>query len=82
MAQPRFAELCRRYPGPAAFVDGAGHVLDMNDAAPPMLDAVDIRAVADMTHAAGGELSAARKPSSATTICAQDRRDTMPPRAA
>ena len=34
MAQPRFAELCRRYPGPAAFVDGAGHVLDMNDAAP------------------------------------------------
>ena len=23
MAQPRFAELCRRYPGPAAFVDAA-----------------------------------------------------------
>ena len=43
MAQPRFAELCRRYPGPAAFVDADGHVLDMNDAAPPMLDAVDAR---------------------------------------
>ncbi len=43
MAQPRHGELCRRYPGPAAFVDATGHVLDMNEAAPPMLDALDAR---------------------------------------
>ena len=41
MAQPRYAELCKRYPGPAAFVDGHGHVLDMNDEAPPLLDALE-----------------------------------------
>ena len=41
MAQPRYAELCERYPGPAAFVDGHGHVLDMNDEAPPLLDALE-----------------------------------------
>jgi diguanylate cyclase (GGDEF)-like protein/PAS domain S-box-containing protein len=43
LAQPRYQELCRRYPGPAAFVDSTGHVLDMNDAAPPLLDALDAR---------------------------------------
>jgi diguanylate cyclase (GGDEF)-like protein/PAS domain S-box-containing protein len=43
MAQPRYQELCRRYPGPAAFVDGTGHVLDMNDTAPAILDVLDAR---------------------------------------
>lgn len=41
MAQPRYTELCKRYPGPAAFIDALGHVLDMNDEAPPLLDALE-----------------------------------------
>jgi diguanylate cyclase (GGDEF)-like protein/PAS domain S-box-containing protein len=41
MAQPRYAELCKRYPGPAAFIDADGHVLDMNDEAPPLLDVLE-----------------------------------------
>jgi len=43
MSQPRYAELCGRYPGPAAFIDRDGHVLDLNDKAQPMLDAVEAR---------------------------------------
>jgi diguanylate cyclase (GGDEF)-like protein/PAS domain S-box-containing protein len=41
MVQARYTELCNRYPGPAAFVDGGGRVLDMNDDAPPLLDALE-----------------------------------------
>ena len=43
LGQPRYAELCRRYPGPAAFIDRDGHVLDLNERAQPMLDAIEAR---------------------------------------
>lgn len=41
MSQPRYAELCSRYPGPAAFIDPQGRVLDMNEDAPALLDALE-----------------------------------------
>ena len=41
MVQARYTELCNRFPGPAAFIDVQGRVLDMNDDAPPLLDALE-----------------------------------------
>ncbi len=66
LEQPRYAELCRRYPGPAAFIDRDGHVLDHNDRAQPMLDAVEARpgglgalatAIGGFAHFEGVELA-------------------------
>ncbi|MBL8699778.1 MAG: GGDEF domain-containing protein [Alphaproteobacteria bacterium] len=56
MSQPRYPELCRRFPGPAAFIDRDGHVRDVNDAAAMMLDALERRpgGLAALAAAAGG----------------------------
>jgi diguanylate cyclase (GGDEF)-like protein/PAS domain S-box-containing protein len=40
-APDRYTELCGRYPGPAAFIDMTGRVLDMNDEAAPLLAMLD-----------------------------------------
>jgi diguanylate cyclase (GGDEF)-like protein/PAS domain S-box-containing protein len=40
-AAPRYAELCKLYPGPAALIDRRGIAIDSNDAARAMLDALD-----------------------------------------
>lgn len=40
-APERYTELCARYPGPAAFIDMSGRVLDMNDEAGQLLATLD-----------------------------------------
>jgi hypothetical protein len=43
LAAPRYDELCRRFPGPAAFIATDGRVRDLNDAAQPLLAVLDDR---------------------------------------
>lgn len=56
LSQPRYPELCKRFPGPAAFIDRDGHVRDVNDAAAIMLNAIEARpgGLAGLAAAVGG----------------------------
>jgi diguanylate cyclase (GGDEF)-like protein/PAS domain S-box-containing protein len=53
--RPDYGELCRAYPGPAAFIDSTGRVLDSNDDAGALLERLDRRTggLAALVSAAG-----------------------------